>query len=139
LARRDGFLEALKSVPGAKVVAEGDGRNILEQATAAAENMLTANPDINVIYATGEPQMQGALAAAQSQGRDIKFFTWDEIPSDATDLLENGTIVGHLRQNPSLGGEMAVRLLMDKLAGQSIPARYSYTPFVITPYNYDQQ
>src|SRR5690606_38606188 len=44
LARRDGFLEALKSVPGAKVVAEGDGRNILEQATAAAENMLTANP-----------------------------------------------------------------------------------------------
>lgn len=139
LARRDGFIEALKAVPGAKVAAEGDGRNILEQATAAAENMLTANPDINVIYATGEPQMQGALAAAQSQGRDIKFFTWDEIPGEAMNLLQDGTIVGHLRQNPGLGGEMAVRLLMDKLGGKDIPARYSYTPTVITPYNYDKQ
>ena len=44
LARRDGFLEALKAVPNATVVAEGDGRNILERATAEAENMLTAHP-----------------------------------------------------------------------------------------------
>lgn len=59
LARRDGFLEALKDVPHATVVATGDGRNILEQAQAAAENMLTAHPEINVIYATGDPQLQG--------------------------------------------------------------------------------
>ena len=80
LARRDGFLEALKAVPNATVVAEGDGRNILERATAEAENMLTAHPDINVIYATGDPQLQGGLAAAASQGRDIAFFGWDDIP-----------------------------------------------------------
>jgi ABC-type sugar transport system substrate-binding protein len=139
LARRDGFKEALSAVPGAVVTAEGDGRNILEQATAAAENMLTANPSINVIYATGEPQMQGALAAAQSQGRKIAFFTWDEIPGDFKKLLADGTIVGHLRQKPALGGEMAVRFLVDKLNGKPIPAKFSYSPAVITPYNYNQK
>ena len=49
LMRRDGFVDALKAVPGAEVVATGDGRNILERSTAEAEDMLTANPDINVI------------------------------------------------------------------------------------------
>ena len=74
LLRRDGFVDALAAVPGAEVVAEGDGRNILERATAEAEDMLTANPGINVIYATGDPQLQGALAAGEAQGRDIGFF-----------------------------------------------------------------
>ena len=80
LARRDGFVDALKAVPGAEVVATGDGRNILERATAEAEDMLTAHPEINVIYATGDPQLQGGLAAAAAQGRDIAFFGWDDIP-----------------------------------------------------------
>ncbi len=137
LARRDGFLEALAAVPGAKVVATGDGRNILERATAEAENMLTANPSINVIYATGEPQMQGAIAAAQSQGRDdIVFFTWDEIQGLFAPLLEKGKLIGYLRQRPALGGEMAVRFLVDKLNGKSVPAKYAYSPILITPYNY---
>ncbi len=137
LARRDGFVEALAAVPAAKVTATGDGRNILERATAEAENMLTANPGINVIYATGEPQMQGAMAAAESQGRDdIVFFTWDEVPGLFDQMLESGKIIGYLRQKPGLGGEMAVRFLVDKLNGKEIPAKYAYSPTLITPYNF---
>lgn len=139
LARRDGFVEALAAVPGAKITATGDGRNILERATSEAENMLTANPDINVIYATGEPQMQGAMAAAESQKRDIVFFTWDEVPGLFDQMLASGKIIGYLRQKPSLGGEMAVRFLVDKLNGKSIPATYSYSPTLITPYNYQEK
>jgi ABC-type sugar transport system substrate-binding protein len=138
LARRDGFLEALSAVPGAKVVATGDGRNILERATAEAEDMLTAHPDINVIYATGDPQLQGGLAAAASQGRDIAFFGWDDIPEPFIKPLEEGRIVGFLKQKPELGGEMAVRLLVKKLKGEEIPAKYSYNPTVVTTYNLDQ-
>lgn len=135
LARRDGFLAALAAVPGATVVAEGDGRNILEQATAAAENMLTANPDINVIYATGDPQLQGGLAAAASQGRDIAFFGWDDIPQPFIAPLEEGRIKGFLKQSPDVGGEMAVRLLVAHLNGEAITERFSYNPLVVTPYN----
>jgi ABC-type sugar transport system substrate-binding protein len=134
LARRDGFVKALAALGKVDVV-EADGHNILEQATAAAENLLTANPSINVIYATGEPQLQGAVAAAESQGRNIAFFAWD-IPGDYGKLIQSGKIVAHLQQNPGLGGETAVRLLMDKLAGKEIPKEFRYYPTVITQYNY---
>jgi ABC-type sugar transport system substrate-binding protein len=138
LARRDGFLEALSAVPGATVVATGDGRNILERATSEAEDMLTAHPDINVIYATGDPQLQGGLAAAASQGREIAFFGWDDIPEPFIKPLEDGRIVGFLKQKPELGGEMALRLLVKKLKGEEIPAHYTYNPTVVTTYNLDK-
>jgi ABC-type sugar transport system substrate-binding protein len=138
LARRDGFVDALKAVPGAEVVATGDGRNILERATAEAEDMLTANPDINVIYATGDPQLQGGLAAAAAQSRDIAFFGWDDIPEPFLKPLEDGRIVGFLKQKPEVGGEMAVRLLVDHLDGKEITKRFTYSPDVVTQFNLDQ-
>ena len=138
LARRDGFVDALKAVPGAEVVATGDGRNILERSTAEAEDMLTANPDINVIYATGDPALQGGLAAAEAQGRDIAFFGWDDIPEPFVKPLEDGRIVGFLKQKPEVGGETAVRLLVDLLNGEEITSRFAYSPDVVTTYNLDQ-
>ena len=138
LARRDGFLEALKDVPNATVVATGDGRNVLEQAQAAAENMLTAHPEINVIYATGDPQLQGALAAASSQGRTIAFFGWDDVPEPFVKPLQDGRIIGFVMQAPQIGGEMAVRFLVQKLNGEQIPARFSYNPTIITKDNLEK-
>jgi ABC-type sugar transport system substrate-binding protein len=138
LARRDGFVDALKAVPGAEIVATGDGRNILERATAEAEDMLTAHPEINVIYATGDPQLQGGLAAAAAQGREIAFFGWDDIPEPFLAPLEDGRIVGFLKQKPEVGGETAVRLLSDRLDGKEIPARFTYSPDVVTRFNLDQ-
>lgn len=138
LARRDGFVDALKAVPGAEVVATGDGRNILERATAEAEDMLTAHPDINVIYATGDPQLQGGLAAAAGQGRDIAFFGWDDIPEPFVKPLEDGRIVGFLKQKPEVGGEMAVRILADHLDGKEITKNFTYSPDVVTRFNLDQ-
>ena len=138
LARRDGFVEALSALPGVEIVAEGDGRNILETATAEAENMLTAHPDINVIYATGDPQLQGGLAAGLSQGRDIAFFGWDDIPQPFLKPLEEGRLVGFLKQAPDYGGEQGVRLLVKHLNGEAIPNRVSYNPLVVTPYNLEK-
>ena len=137
LLRRDGFVAALAAVPGAEIVATGDGRNILERATAEAEDMLTANPDINVIYATGDPQLQGGLAAAASQGRDIHFFGWDDIPAPFLGPLEEGRIVGFLKQQPDVGGETAVRYLVDAVQGREVPERFTYNPEVVTQYNLD--
>ena len=45
-----------------------DGRNIQDNALAAAENLMTGNPDMNAIYATGEPALVGAVAAVEAQG-----------------------------------------------------------------------
>lgn len=138
IARRDGFVDAIEAVlPGVEIVAEGDGRNILERATAEAENMLTANPDIDVIYATGDPQLQGALAAGLSQNRDIAFFGWDDVPDYFIPPLEEGRLQGFLMQSPDFNGEQGVRLLVQHLNGEDIPARVSYIPTIVTPFNLD--
>jgi ABC-type sugar transport system substrate-binding protein len=139
IARRDGFLDAIRAVlPNVEVAAEGDGRNILERATAEAENMLTANPDINVIYATGDPQLQGALAAALSQGREIAAFGWDDIPDYFIPPLREGRLQGFLMQSPDFNGEQGVRLLVQHLGGEEIPDRVSYIPTIVTPFNVEQ-
>ncbi len=138
LLRRDGFVDALKAVPGAEIVATGDGRNILERATAEAEDMLTAHPDITVIYATGDPQLQGGLAAAASQKKTIAFFGWDDIPAPFLKPLEEGKIVGFMKQKPDVGGETAVRLLVKHLKGEQVPSQFSYRPDVVTQYNLDK-
>ena len=65
-----------------------------------------------------------------------KHGVYDDLPFIAP--LEEGRIVGFLKQKPALGGEMAVRLLVDYLNGESIPARFTYTPDVVTQYNVAQ-
>jgi ribose transport system substrate-binding protein len=138
LARKDGFLKAMEAVPGAKVVATGDGRNILEKATSEAEDMLTRHPDIDVVYATGDPQLQGALAAGVSQNKKIAFFGWDDIPEPFIKPLEDGRIVGFVKQAPEIGGETAVKLLAQHLKGEKIPDRFTYNPTVVTKFNLDK-
>ena len=139
IARRDGFIDAIEGVlPDVVIAAEGDGRNILERATAEAENMLTANPGINVIYATGDPQLQGALAAGLSQNRDIAFFGWDDIPDYFVAPIREGRLQGFLMQLPDFNGEQGVRLLVQHLNGEEIPSRVSYIPTIVTPFNIDQ-
>ena len=96
------------------------------------------HPDIDVIYATGDPSLQGGLAAAESQGKDIAFFGWDDIPEPFIKPLEDGRIVGFLKQKPKIGGEMAVKFLVSHLNGEKVPANYSYNPDVVTTYNLDQ-
>jgi hypothetical protein len=90
------------------------------------------------VMATGDPQLQGGLAAAASQGRDIAFFGWDDIPQPFLKPLEDGRIKGFLKQSPDVGGEMAVRLLVKHLDGEEIPPRFTYNPSVVTRYNLEQ-
>jgi len=122
LARRDGLVDSLKAIPGAQVVATGDGRNILERASAQAEDMIQAHPDLDVIYATGDPQLQGALAAAASRpGLHIAFFGWDDIPEPFIKPLEDGRIVGFTTQVPAQEGQLGVRYALAAVAGKPVP------------------
>ena len=81
---------------------------------------------------------RGDFAAAASQGRDIAFFGWDDIPQPFLKPLEDGRIKGFLKQSPDVGGEMAVRLLVQHLDGEKITPRYTYNPSVVTLYNLEQ-
>jgi ribose transport system substrate-binding protein len=74
--RQKAFVDAVSGKPGVTMAGVVDGRNIQDNALAVAETLLTGNPDMTAIYATGEPALLGAIAAVESQGRqnDVKVF-----------------------------------------------------------------
>jgi ribose transport system substrate-binding protein len=86
-----------------------DGQNTQDVALSAAENLLTANPDLDAIYATGEPAMLGAIAAVQAQGRTgkVKLIGWDLAP-EVIRGIERGTVLGVLQQDPASMGRDAI-------------------------------
>ena len=55
--RQKGFEETLKSNPNITIANVVDGQNVQDKAMTAAENLITGNPDLTVIYATGEPAL----------------------------------------------------------------------------------
>jgi ribose transport system substrate-binding protein len=107
--RQKGFEDVVKAAPGVTMAGVVDGRNIQDNAMSAAESLMTANPDLTAIYATGEPALLGAVAAIESQGRqaDVKIVGWD-LTASAIKGIDAGYIVGVVQQDPAGMGAAAV-------------------------------
>jgi ribose transport system substrate-binding protein len=121
--RKDNFITAIKSVPGVTIGNTVDGQNVQERALAASENLVTSSPDINVIYATGEPALIGAIAALESQGatKRVKLFGWD-LSKQAVKAMDDGFLVGVVQQNPYQEGVEAIDTLVKLSQGKEVPA-----------------
>ncbi len=118
--RQKGFEEVVRQDPGVRVVGVVDGRNIQDNALSVAETLLTGNPDLTAIYATGEPALLGAIAAVGSQGRsDVKIFGWD-LTAQAIAGIDAGTVVAVVQQDSSAMGAAAVGALMTLRNGGAV-------------------
>ena len=134
--RQKGFVNTLKGHSGISVVGVVDGQNIQDNALTAAENLITGNPNMTAIYATGEPALLGAIAAVENQGRqkDIKVFGWD-LTSKAISGIDQGYVVAVLQQDPLNMGVEAVKALNKVVAGQSVPKTINVPATVVTKGN----
>jgi ribose transport system substrate-binding protein len=88
--RSNPFIEGVKSVaPNAEVVSRLDGGGSSEKALAAAQDMLQAHPEVNIIYGTNADHALAALAAFENAGRgkavNGKPLTEIFIGTDATE------------------------------------------------------
>lgn len=136
--RKDGFEEALD---GAKVTVAGtvDGQNVQDTALGAAENLMTANPALTAIYATGEPALLGAIAAVESQGRqaDIAVYGWD-LTAQAITGIEAGYVKAVIQQDPAGMGAAAIEALGTLSDGGSVEAEISVPVTIVTSENVDE-
>jgi ribose transport system substrate-binding protein len=96
---------------------------------SAAESLMTANPDLTAIYATGEPALLGAVAAVESQGRqgDVKIVGWD-LTASAIKGIDEGYVVGVVQQDPAGMGAAAV-----EAAFNAVTAKPASTETVAVP------
>ena len=120
--RQKGFTDTLSKNSNVNIVGVVDGRNVSEQAMAAAENLFTANPSMNAVYATGEPALIGAIAATEAQGLegDIKIFGWD-LTSHSINGIDKGYVISVVQQSPYGMGQYAVGALNDNFNGKMSP------------------
>ncbi|HBR1496460.1 TPA: substrate-binding domain-containing protein [Klebsiella pneumoniae] len=136
--RQKGFEETLKSNPKITIANVVDGQNVQDKAMTAAENLITGNPDLTAIYATGEPALLGAIAAVENQGRqkDIKVFGWD-LTTKAISGIDGGYVTAVLQQDPEKMGAEALNALNSITSGKTVPKTILVPATVVTKANVD--
>jgi ribose transport system substrate-binding protein len=134
--RQKGFEDVVKANAGVTAAGVVDGRNVQDSALSAAESLITANPDLNAIYATGEPALLGAVAAVESQGKQeqIKVFGWD-LTAQAIKGIDAGYVVGVVQQDPAGMGAAAVDALVKISKGETAPATIPVPITIVTKDN----
>lgn len=134
LAREKAFDAVMaKEFPRITIVARQFGMSDRSRALAAAEDLFTAHPDLDAIFASAEPSTVGASQAIKSRGLTgkIKFVGFDSSESLMEDL-KAGVIDSLVVQDPFKIGHAAVKTLVDKLNGQPPPKRIDCRAAVIT-------
>ena len=122
--RERGFEDTLgKEFPNVKIAARQFCMSDPAKSRAAAENILTAHPDLAGIFASSEAASIGSIQAIRSRklSGKIKLVTFDSSETHI-EAIKDGTIDVMLVQDPFRMGYEAVKSLADKLDGQA-PAK----------------
>lgn len=136
--RQAGFVDTISGADGVSMATVVDGQNVQDLALSAAENLITANPDLDAIYATGEPALLGAIAAVESQGKQdsIRVFGWD-LTAQAIAGIDAGYVTAVIQQDPGQMGGTAVEVLNALAEGGSTDPIVSVPVTIVTTANVD--
>lgn len=132
--REDSFREAVDA-SGATFTQAVDGENVQEQAATAAQDLVTAQPDLDFVYTTGEPATVGAVAALDPKD-DTKVIGWD-LTAEVIAGIDTGLVTAVVQQDPRQEGVEAVNELTAILKGEE-PAGFIDVPItIVTAENVD--
>ncbi|MGH9630816.1 MAG: substrate-binding domain-containing protein [Bryobacteraceae bacterium] len=140
MEREQGFNEVMsKEYPDIQVVASQFGMSDRAKARAAAENMLTAHPDLDGMFASSEPSSVGAALAIKARGltKQVALVAFDSSDSMIEDLKE-GAIDAMVVQDPQKMGYQAVQTLVDKINGKEVPKQIDLSASVIRKEDLDK-
>ncbi|AZO63923.1 substrate-binding domain-containing protein [Mesorhizobium sp. M6A.T.Cr.TU.016.01.1.1] len=138
--RLDGFKKAVTDSGLAITFLDTvDGQNVQETAMSASENLMTANPDMTTLYATGEPALLGAVSAVTSQGRtgDVKVFGWD-LTKQVIQGIDDGWVAAVVQQDPAGEGKAAVEALTKLKKGETVEPIINIPVTIVTKDNVEQ-
>src|ERR671912_1065033 len=99
--REEGFKKGLEQHPELELVAEQSSQSDYNKALQVTEDILTANPNLDAIFAANEPGVLGAAEAVRQAGKagDIVIIGWDASPEEIQGVRD-GVISALVVQNP---------------------------------------
>jgi ribose transport system substrate-binding protein len=137
--REEGFEATIKEqFPGIQIAQFLYGEADASKSLAAAEDILTAHPDLNGMFASNESSTVGAVRAIRQQNMANKVLL---VGFDATpDLVNNvreGAIDSLVLQNPFKMGYEGVKTVVEKLNGKDPQKRIDTGVKLLTKENID--
>jgi len=137
--RENGFIETLKKeFPGIEIVDSQYGKDTVETALQATEDMLTKNTELDGLFACNASTAVGAMQALKSQRRSgkVKMVGFDTETALVAGLKE-GVIDSLVAQNPFKMGYEGVKTVLAKLDGKEVPRRIDTGVYLVTLDNLD--
>ena len=141
--RVEGFKEGLKDGGVAyEIVQEVDGQGLKEKALKAAQDALTAHPEINVIFGINDDSTTGGMAAYKAAGLDEEALTAIGFGFEGvvarTALLGDTPYRAALGMFPEFVGISLVEAAVKLSKGEKLPAHYQTPTVMITRENFDR-
>ena len=120
--RGQGFNEYMSSeCSGVTIVAQQTANFNRDEGLTVFENILTAEPEIDGVFAHNDEMILGAIQAAEAADRTDMIFVGFDAIDDAVAAVEEGRLDATIAQQPGLMGELGVETAVDYLNGEDVP------------------
>ncbi|MFF2655515.1 substrate-binding domain-containing protein [Streptomyces sp. NPDC058045] len=130
--RQKGFTQALKTAPGIKVVSQQPADWAQDKAYTVAQDMLQANPGIDIMWGQADAMALGAARAAKSAGGPKRLIVGFDGDIAGMKAVRNGTIDATMVQQTQKMGRMAVTTSLDILDKKKVPAEQLLPAHLLT-------
>ncbi len=119
--RQEGFWNEIKNIPGVKLVAEVSSP-LVNEAQKKVGDMITANPDLDIIYGCNDGGTLGSVLAVKQANKKIAVFGIDIGKQQLEMLLAKDRILQAVTgQDPYKIGYMSLEFAVKALKGEDIP------------------
>jgi ribose transport system substrate-binding protein len=119
--RKDGFIAEFADNDKIEVVISQPANWEREQGFSVFQNMLTSNPEINVLYAGNDEMALGAVEAIEQAGLTGKITVLGfDATDDAKAAIKEGKMAGSVAQYPSDMGYQSVIAAFKTLKGETV-------------------
>ena len=136
--REDGFRSKLaQESPGIQIVAEQFGLADFAKSLQVTENILTAHPDLDALFASNESSTVGAVQALKArQGTRVRLIGFDWT-AKLRDDVKSGLVEALVVQDPFRMGYQAVISAVATINGQKVEKLQHLTPKLVDRQNLD--
>lgn len=114
-------LNGFKDQVDFEVVSSQTAKCDRNEAFNVMQNVLSANPEMNVVWAINAEMGQGAIQAIEQGGFSGKVQVFDfDASSDDIEAIKAGTLTGSVAQFPNLQAEAAIQACLDVIDGKKL-------------------
>ena len=112
------------------ITGQGWGNWTIDEGLIAAEDLITANPSLNLIMGENDPMLIGALTALDNAGitygaeGTVQLISAADGSKDGYDRVKAGDIMAIGENSPSKIGELGVEIAKDILVNGASPDSY---------------